>query len=273
MIFGPCPDLPNEAAHIQTNYGSLSPTYRRSQHANMNFQLQSALAKILCQCQSLSVKTGLKQKLIPPSKPDEPYNFTQPVHKIDLNGQYNQPIYINHEIFKNRVKNGFFLEAGAYDGETYSNSLYFELKHNWTGILIEANPDAFMDLKLKHRKSWLMGNCLSTKEHSEVVDFDAAGLLGGIIHDGKRPGRNPVTEDKHTFGAGLKIPGLGEKHTFERRTLRLECYPLYTILNAIGNPTVHYFRYVFRIPTFNGYLGKKVNSFLYHLVPKSPNHP
>ena len=135
------------------------------------------------------------------------------------------------------------------------------------GILIEANPDAFMDLKLKHRKSWLMGNCLSTKEHSEVVDFDAAGLLGGIIHDGKRPGRNPVTEDKHTFGAGLKIPGLGEKHTFERRTLRLECYPLYTILNAIGNPTVHYFRYVFRIPTFNGNLGKKVNSFLYHLVP------
>ena len=56
MIFGPCPDLPNEAAHIQTNYGSLSPTYRRSQHANMNFQLQSAWSKILCQCQTLSVK-------------------------------------------------------------------------------------------------------------------------------------------------------------------------------------------------------------------------
>ena len=56
VIFGPCPDLPNEAAHIQTNYGSLSPTYRRSQHVNMNSQLQSALASALGKCQSLSVK-------------------------------------------------------------------------------------------------------------------------------------------------------------------------------------------------------------------------
>ena len=62
MIFGPCPDLPNEAAHIQTNYGSLSPTYRRSQHANMNFQLQSAWSSALGKCRSLSVKTWTKNQ-------------------------------------------------------------------------------------------------------------------------------------------------------------------------------------------------------------------
>ena len=33
------------------------------------------------------------------------------------------------------LKNGFFLEAGAHDGEFNSDSLYFEAKHNWTGLL------------------------------------------------------------------------------------------------------------------------------------------
>ena len=30
---------------------------------------------------------------------------------------------------------GFFIESGAYEGETFSNSLLFELKRNYTGRL------------------------------------------------------------------------------------------------------------------------------------------
>ena len=33
-------------------------------------------------------------------------------------------------------KNGFYIETGAYDGETYSNSLLFELKRNYTGMFL-----------------------------------------------------------------------------------------------------------------------------------------
>ncbi len=43
-------------------------------------------------------------------------------------------------------KEGFFIEAGAFDGEIYSNSLYYELKQGWTGLLVEPNPDALSDL-------------------------------------------------------------------------------------------------------------------------------
>jgi len=75
-----------------------------------------------------------------------------------VQGQYEQPLIINRQIFKNRIKNGFFIEAGAYDGEALSNSLFYELKLNWTGILVEANPDAFNEMKSKNRKSWLIGN-------------------------------------------------------------------------------------------------------------------
>ena len=34
-------------------------------------------------------------------------------------------------------KGGFYVELGANDGALASNSYYFELKKNWTGILIE----------------------------------------------------------------------------------------------------------------------------------------
>ena len=42
-----------------------------------------------------------------------------------------------------QVKDGFFIEAGADDFETDSNTLLFELEHNWTGILVEPNPTIF----------------------------------------------------------------------------------------------------------------------------------
>ena len=72
--------------------------------------------------------------------------------QIKLNGQANQPIIIDEKIFKNRIRNGFFIEAGAYDGEKFSNTLFFELKQRWTGLLIEPNPDAFELLKKKVRQ-------------------------------------------------------------------------------------------------------------------------
>ena len=37
-------------------------------------------------------------------------------------------------------------------------------------------------LKIK-RKSYAFGHCLSTTTSSKIVDFDMAGLLGGIVRD------------------------------------------------------------------------------------------
>ena len=80
----------------------------------------------------------------------------------------------------------------------------------------------------------------------EIVDFDASGLLGGIIYKNRKPGLDPEA------GNGMGIPGLRivdhiqdityyRKYT--RRTIKAQCFPLYSILKALGNPTVHYLRY------------------------------
>ena len=42
---------------------------------------------------------------------------------------------------------GFFVECGGFDGETSSNSLFFEKDRNWTGLLIEADPGLYKKLK------------------------------------------------------------------------------------------------------------------------------
>ena len=86
----------------------------------------------------------------PPEKYLE-YNFTRRLEQIAINGEKDQPIHVFNKIFNNRIRNGFFIEAGAYDGEISSNTLFFELKQNWTGLLVEPNPDVFQMLNVKVR--------------------------------------------------------------------------------------------------------------------------
>ena len=58
-------------------------------------------------------------------------------------GQYGQVSRIEKILgrSKSNPKSGFFIEAGAADGEWFSNTLYFERHHGWTGLLVEPNPD------------------------------------------------------------------------------------------------------------------------------------
>ena len=171
---------------------------------------------------------AVKKLIIPPSEATVDYNFTAKEPK--LLGQYGQVRDLIELLGKQ--DGGFFIEAGAYDGEEYSNSLYFEMKKNWKGLLVEPNPDALEQLLTKNRKAHIFPRCLSTKKTPEVVEFDAAGLIGGIIHEGREPGG--LTSDPEVFD---NVP---ENHNtyYNRRTIRLQCFPLYSVLMALGNPTV-----------------------------------
>ena len=71
----------------------------------------------------------------------------------ELMGQFNQVIDLL-EILGTQ-KDGFFIEAGAFDGEHLSNSLYFEMRKKWSGLLVEPNPDALADLVTKQRKAYI----------------------------------------------------------------------------------------------------------------------
>jgi FkbM family methyltransferase len=58
--------------------------------------------------------------------------------------QFGQDIHVIN-IFNHKT-NGFFVEVGAYDGLSMSNSYLLEYKYNWKGVCIEANPTYFSHL-------------------------------------------------------------------------------------------------------------------------------
>lgn len=70
-------------------------------------------------------------------------------------------------------RNGFFVEAGAYDEETFSNTLFLEKELNWTGLLVEADPKLYSKMILKHRKSWTSPCCLATQGRMHKVKFSS----------------------------------------------------------------------------------------------------
>jgi hypothetical protein len=137
------------------------------------------------------------------------------------------------DTFYNKSKTeGFFIEAGAFDGYTLSNSLFFEAQRNWNGLLVEAHPDNYEVLASTNRKAWSSGACLSMKQRPDIVHFDAATIFGGIIQEGRpKPGDSLPSTDRE------RLRELTEK---TRRTIKMQCLPLYSMLLALGNPTVDY---------------------------------
>ena len=131
------------------------------------------------------------------------------------------------------IKQKFFIEAGALDGEMISNTVYLELKYNWTGLLVEPNPAYLSHILKKKRNAWIFPYCLSPAKYPTVVDFDAMAEYGGIINcvDGvkKAPGNINTNYTSAYLGPSW------------RKTIKLQCFPLYSVLKALSLPTVHYF--------------------------------
>ncbi len=53
--------------------------------------------------------------------------------------QAGQDRYLDEVIFKGK-RGGVFLDVGAYDGATGSNTLFFEAMRGWTGLMVEPSP-------------------------------------------------------------------------------------------------------------------------------------
>ena len=140
---------------------------------------------------------------------------------------------------------GFFIECGAFDGEVRSQTMFFELKRNWTGklhispirwwllhgktigfwnavtlgLLIEPNDDSFQKLLGKNRNAYSVNTCLSSGPRAERVNFHDLGTRSGVV------GRGPYSPKGRTNATlNTKI-----------------CVPLYSLLLAMDNPIVDFF--------------------------------
>lgn len=80
--------------------------------------------------------------------------------------QCGQDRFINEKIFKNK-RGGVFLDIGANDGVSFSNTNYFEKELGWTGICFEPLKSAFE--KLQSSRSSININACAADE--DKVDY------------------------------------------------------------------------------------------------------
>lgn len=80
--------------------------------------------------------------------------------------QAGQDKYLLERYFS-EVKDGFYIEVGAHDGVTYSNTLLFE-KKGWRGLLFEPIPEVYNRL-VKNRKGEAINAC--AYDRNGTVDF------------------------------------------------------------------------------------------------------
>lgn len=81
--------------------------------------------------------------------------------------------------FYNNKRNGFFIEIGANDGITLSNTYLLETQYEWNGICIEPLPTHFKKL-CKARQNSLCVNKAIFNKSGEIVKFSVSNLLSGI---------------------------------------------------------------------------------------------
>ncbi len=76
-------------------------------------------------------------------------NFKYSTHGAKFFSQFGEDLWIKNNI--DLPKKGFFIDVGAGDGVTYSNTFFFELI-GWDGICIEPNPYNYSKAKIIRKK-------------------------------------------------------------------------------------------------------------------------
>lgn len=90
-----------------------------------------------------------------------------------------QDRWVINDVFEGK-RGGFFVELGAADGFSESNTYVLEKRFGWRGICIEPNPVLFDALVNKYHRSCTCVPHAVDAEHG-TVEFIRAGQTSGVI--------------------------------------------------------------------------------------------
>jgi FkbM family methyltransferase len=96
-----------------------------------------------------------------------------------MHSQYGQDLFVL-EVLEGK-REGFFLDSGAADGVSASNTLLLERAFGWQGICIEPNERFFASL-VRNRRCRCLNCCLYDRE-GEIEFLEDANTLGGILEE------------------------------------------------------------------------------------------
>ncbi|XP_046569290.1 uncharacterized protein LOC124277609 [Haliotis rubra] len=131
------------------------------------------------------------------------YNLTEPDKRDFSRGQSE----VIDQLLGSK-ENGFFVDCGAFDGETKSVTLMFEKLRQWRGLLVEPNRDQYFKIVKKNRNAHSINACVRT----DIQNY----------------GRPEKSEERYGFFEGR-----------QRNDVKaVPCFWLTTLLLATGQKTV-----------------------------------
>lgn len=128
---------------------------------------------------------------------------------------------------------GFFIEAGANDGYSQSNTYFLEKKRRWSGILVEGIPELFKKARRQRNKS-VVHNCALVS--SEFLDSTVTMHYADLMSVVEGSLKTKEEQDRH-ISAGLNVQHLEKSYsvTVPARTLE-------SILDEYSNlPDIDFF--------------------------------
>ena len=126
-------------------------------------------------------------------------------------------------------KNGYFVELGANDGISQSNTKYFEVFKGWKGVLVEAYHPNYLKCVTNRKKSTKSFNaaCVSFEFQGTKIRFLFSNLMS-ISLDAK----NEIMDREAHANEGRQFLDANEEvHEFETQARTLK-----TILREAGAP-------------------------------------
>jgi len=134
-----------------------------------------------------------------------------------------QDRWIIEEVFPNKT-GGFFLELGAADGFSESNTYVLEKRYGWRGICIEPNPLLFDALVNRYNRSC---TCVPFAVDAEkgFVEFVLSGQTSGVVND--ESDNSPASRS-----------GLIDAARSQGRIKVVEALPLAELLDRYSAPAV-----------------------------------
>jgi len=135
----------------------------------------------------------------------EHYDWYPDFHPLNNPIPRPQPIDAVLQFF-NYKRNGIFIDIGAYDGFTWSNSLALEKYYDWKGICVEPIPEVFEKLKEKRTAKCVQA---AVTDFDGIVDFikvqGYAEMLSGIIETMNSSHRKRIDDEIKNRGGKQEI--------------------------------------------------------------------